>query len=195
MHGLIVVAHPHPESLTHAIVAQIADGIVSQGHTAEIADLVSEGFDPRFTQPDIAVLLNQGEPLPDVVEEQARIERADSLILVFPVYWWSFPALLKGWIDRVFTQGWAYEDDNEDGRLVKKLQHLDVHLVALGGADRQTYKRHGYATAMKTQIEHGIFDYCGAKVVTSELLLPSDDGFPQQHLTTGRAIGQSIFQE
>ncbi|WP_198284163.1 NAD(P)H-dependent oxidoreductase, partial [Bacillus cereus] len=78
----------------------------------------------------------------------------------------SFPALLKGWIDRVFTQGWAYEDD-ANGKLVKKLQHLQVHLLAIGGADQRTYARHGYFGAMKTQIDYGIFGYCGARVVTS----------------------------
>ncbi len=84
----------------------------------------------------------------------------------------------------MFTQGWAYEDT--DGKLVKKLQRLDVHLVALGGANQRTYARHGYFGAMKTQIDHGIFGYCGANVVTSELLLPSDAGFPAAHLDAAR---------
>jgi NAD(P)H dehydrogenase (quinone) len=160
MHALIVVAHPDPASLTHAVARQVAEGIsaVDAGHTFEVADLAAEGF---------------------------------ALVLVYPVYWWSFPGLLKGWIDRVFTQGWAYED--ADGKLVKKLQRLNVHLVALGGANQRTYARHGYFGAMKTQIDHGIFGYCGANVATSELLLPSDAGFPAAHLDAARTIGQKIF--
>src|SRR5690606_22629647 len=102
------------------------------------------------------------------------------------------PGLLKGWIDRVFTQGWAYEED-ADGRLIKKLHRLPVHLIGLGGASQRTYARHGYFGAMKTQIDHGIFGYCGARVVTSELLLPSDAGFPAAHLDTARAIGSKVF--
>jgi putative NADPH-quinone reductase len=46
-------------------------------------------------------------PPADVLAEQARIDRADALVLVFPIYWWSLPGLLKGWIDRVFVNGWA----------------------------------------------------------------------------------------
>lgn len=52
----------------------------------------------------------------------------------------------------MFTQSRAYED-GASGKLVKKVQHLQVHLIALGGAKQQTYARHGYFEAMKTQIE------------------------------------------
>jgi len=193
MHALIVVAHPDPASLTHAVAGQIAEGISASNseHSFEVADLAAEGFDPRFTQPDTALAMGRGEPLAEVAAEHARLERADALVLVYPVYWWSFPGLLKGWIDRVFTQGWAYED--ADGKLVKKLQRLKVHLVALGGANQRTYARHGYFGAMKTQIDHGIFGYCGAQVLSSDLLLPSDAGFPAAHLATAQAIGGKIF--
>ncbi|CAB3954300.1 Glutathione-regulated potassium-efflux system ancillary protein KefF [Achromobacter insolitus] len=193
MHALIVVAHPDPASLTHAVARQVAEGISAfgSGHTFEIADLTAEGFDPGFTQRDVLLAQGKAEPLPEIAAEHARLERADALVLVYPVYWWSFPGLLKGWIDRVFTQGWAYDDT--DGKLVKKLQRLKVHLIALGGANQRTYARHGYFGAMKTQIDHGIFGYCGASVATSELLLPSDAGFPAAHLATARTVGEKVF--
>lgn len=194
MHALIVVAHPSQESLTHAVASHVAHGITATNahHSVEIADLAAENFDPVFKPDDIALVLKQAEPSAAVAAEHARIDRADALVLVYPIYWWSFPALLKGWIDRVFTQGWAYEE-LPDGKVMKKLQRLPVHLIALGGADQRTYARHGYFGAMKTQIDHGIFGYCGARVLTSELLLPSDDGFPASHLDTAHSIGRKIF--
>lgn len=193
MHTLIVVAHPNPSSLTHAIARRVAQGITASnaGHTTEIADLAAEGFDPRFSLADQALFLKQAAPPADVAAEHARIDRADTLVLVYPIYWWSFPALLKGWIDRVFSPGWAYED-NDDGKVVKKLQRLRVHLVAVGGADEGTFTRHGYAPAMKTQIDHGIFDYCGAPVLGSHVLLASDAGYPDAHLDTAHSIGLAI---
>jgi len=112
-------------------------------------------------------------------------------VLVFPLYWWSFPALLKGWIDRVFTNEWAYAQDAQ-GKLVKKLQGLNVHLVGLGGADAVMVERRGYDAAMKTQIDMGIFDYCGARVLTSDLLLDADTGAAGAHLQTALAIGRKI---
>lgn len=193
MHSLIVVAHPNPDSLTHAIARQVAQGIAASGspHTSEMADLIAEGFDPRFNQADQALFMNQGAVPADVAAEQARLDRADALVLVYPIYWWSFPALLKGWIDRVFSIGWAYEDSG-NGKVVKKLQRLQVHLIAVGGADEGTFTRHGYAPAMRTQIDHGIFDYCGAPVLSSTFLLPSDAGYPEAHLETAYGIGSTV---
>lgn len=196
MHALIVVSHPDPASLTHAVAQQIGLGVAASGqqHTFEVADLTAEGFDPRFTAADVALHLRQAPPPADVAAEQARLDRADALVLVFPVYWWSFPALLKGWIDRVFANGWAY-DEEPGGQTVRKLGHLPVHLIGVGGADGGTYARHGYTGAMQTQIDHGIFGYCGAPVVTSELLLPSNGRTPAAHLDKARTLGHRLFAE
>ena len=195
MHALIVVSHPDLNSLTHRVAAQISAGIANNGSadTFEIADISAEGFDPRFAAGDLAAFRDDAELPADVRAEQARIDRADALVLIYPVYWWSMPGLMKGWIDRVFTNGWAY-DDRTKGKVVKKLQHLPIHLVALGGADLRTYARHGYFGAMRTQIDHGIFGYCGAPVLTTELLLDQPDG-PDAMLKTALTIGQSMLRK
>lgn len=189
MHALIVVAHHDPQSLTHSLAAQVAAGLSASGHTFEIADLAAEGFDPRYNAADQRVHRTRAEPPADVAAEQARIDRADALVLVFPIYWWSLPGLLKGWIDRVFVNGWAI-DYGPDTPVVKKLRHLQVHLLALGAADQSAFERHGYAKAMHTQIDYGIFDYCGAQVLTSALLLESESGQVQVHLDHAKAVGQ-----
>lgn len=192
MHALIVVAHHDPQSLTHSVAAQVAAGLTAAGHTVEIADLAAEGFDPRNTAADHAVHRTRATPPADVRAEQARIDRADALVLAFPIYWWSLPGLLKGWIDRVFINGWAIEY-SPDTPVVKKLRHLNVHLLALGAADDDAFDRHGYAQAMRTQIDYGIFDYCGAQVLTSALLLDSESGGAQAHLEKAWAVGQGLF--
>jgi len=193
MHALIVVAHHDPQSLTHGLAAQVAAGLSASGHTFEIADLAAEVFDPRYSAADQRVHRTRAAPPADVLAEQARIDRADALVLVFPIYWWSLPGLLKGWVDRVFVNGWAI-DYGPDTPVVKKLRHLQVHLLALGGADQSAFERHGYAKAMHTQIDYGIFDYCGAQVLTSALLLESESGGAQAHLDTANALGQGLFE-
>lgn len=193
MHALIVAAHHDPQSLTHSLAAQVAAGLSASGHTFEIADLAAEGFDPRYNAADQRVHRTRAEPPADVAAEQARIDRADALVLVFPIYWWSLPGLLKGWIDRVFVNGWAI-DYGPDTPVVKKLRHLQVHLLALGAADQSAFERHGYAKAMHTQIDYGIFDYCGAQVLTSALLLESESGQVQVHLDHAKAVGQGLFE-
>lgn len=194
MHALIVVAHHDPRSLTHALAQAIGDGIVqaNRANTFEIADLAAEGFDPRFGLADHAVHRREARPPADVLAEQARIDRADALVLVYPIYWWSMPALLKGWIDRVFSNGWAFDYKLAES-FTQKLQRLRVHLVALGGADADSFQRHGYDQAMITQIDHGIFDYCGARVVSSVRLLESESLDPKAHLQAALALGQRLF--
>lgn len=193
MHALIVVSHPDPGSLTHAVAHAYAEGVRQSGeHSAEIADLAAEGFQPSYLQGDRAAYQLQA-PLPaDIPREQARIDRADALVLVYPVYWWSFPGQLKGWIDRVFSNGWAY-DETPDGRLLKRLGRLSVHLIGIGGADGGTYARHGYDRAMRTQIDHGIFDFCGAKVVTSEFLTDVNGKAAASHVATAGRLGAATF--
>jgi len=193
MHTLIVVSHPDRQSLTHHVARQLAEGIESTGSSIEIADLAAEGFDPRFTVDDVAAFRQQGSVTEEIVAQHARIDRADTLVLVYPIYWWSMPAQLKGWIDRVFTQGWAYDAD-DDGRLVKKLQRLKVHLVAIGAGDMRTYARHGYFAAMRTQIDHGIFDFCGAEVLTSELLLQTPGEALSAELQNVSELGRKMGQ-
>ena len=85
MHALIVVAHHDPQSLTHSLAVQVAAGLSASGHTFEIADLAAEGFDPRYNAADQRVHRTRAEPPADVAAEQARIDRADALVLVFPM--------------------------------------------------------------------------------------------------------------
>ncbi|WP_406642714.1 NAD(P)H-dependent oxidoreductase [Pectobacterium brasiliense] len=195
MHALLVVSHPVHTSLTHSVATAIAQGIAGANpeNTFEIADLAQEGFNPAFSVSDTAAFQRTGVTPADVVAEQSRIDHADALVLVFPIYWWSMPGLLKGWIDRVFSNGWAYEE-TADGNVIKKLGHLPVHLVALGAANQRTFEKRGYADAFHAQIDHGIFDYCGASVLTSEMLLMPELGTPEACIDAARHIGGRIFQ-
>ncbi|MDN4614078.1 NAD(P)H-dependent oxidoreductase [Leifsonia sp. F6_8S_P_1B] len=159
MTTLIVTAHPHAPSLTSSIAAELAEAL---GPEVELADLAAEGFDPRFTLADRRTYLSGTDAPADVVAEQRRVDRATDLVLVFPVFWWSMPALLKGWIDRVFVNGWAFSA-GEEGGIRRRLGRLTIHLVAVAGDDAGVYERHDYERAMRTQLQHGIIDYCGAR--------------------------------
>lgn len=129
---LLVTAHPDPGSLTHYIAERLSTAL--RPGAVEAADLHQEGFDPRFTSADRRAYQEGGGHPPDVVREQQRLDWATDLVLVFPVYWWSVPALLKGWIDRVFVNGWAFEYAATGG-VLPKLQRLTTHLLPIAGAD------------------------------------------------------------
>lgn len=150
--------HPDPTSLTHRVAARLAEELPGP---VERADLAAEGFDPRFTLDDRRTYTT-GVAAPEIVREQDRLDRATDVVLVFPVYWWSMPALLKGWIDRVFVNGWAFDVDPVLG-IRRRLDRLRIHLVPLAGDDAGVYDRHGYGAAFEAQIAHGVIDYCGAR--------------------------------
>ncbi|SDY85850.1 NAD(P)H dehydrogenase (quinone) [Saccharopolyspora shandongensis] len=173
MHSLVVVAHPDVASLTHGLAREVTAALSDDGRSAELVDLTAEAFDPRFTAADLLHYRDEGPTPLDVVGEQARLDRAQQLVLVFPVYWWSMPALLKGWIDRVFINGWAFEYAPA-GRLLPKLDQLSVHLLAVAGGDVDGYERHGYSNALRTQIEHGIFGFCGASIASTRIVYDSE---------------------
>src|SRR6201990_2373094 len=103
MHVLIIFAHPSPHSFRAAVAQALRVGIET-GATSELGDLHAERFDPCFNEADQAHYFGGPVP-PEVARAHSRVDRADALALVAPVYWWSYPAILKGWIDRVFTPG------------------------------------------------------------------------------------------
>ena len=111
MHVLILFAHPRRRSFTGELADAFCRGLEAAGHTLEFADLYAEGFDPVLAagQFDLETALDPGAPRPaDVQAEQARLDRAEGLVCIYPFWWSDLPALLKGWFDRVWSYGYAY---------------------------------------------------------------------------------------
>ena len=123
MQSLIVLSHPEPGSFNAALKDQAVATLQRLGHDVEVSDLHAEGFDPvegpdhyapRFDRESFAALAEQrhaskrGSLPADVRREIARLERADLVVLQFPLWWHAQPAMLKGWFDRVFVNGGLY---------------------------------------------------------------------------------------
>lgn len=183
---LLVAANPDPQSLTHRVLERL--GAALHPGSVEVADLSKEHFDPEFTLADRRAYHEGGDYPPDIVGEHRRLERATDLVLIFPVYWWSMPALLKGWIDRVFINGWAFEHSPTSG-LQPKLQALTTHLLPIAGDDSGAYERRGYEKALRTQIEHGIVDYCGSRRGTTAFIYESEQASSE---ATAQSVDRAV---
>ncbi len=147
MHVLTVLSHPDPASLSRAVAQRFIAGAEAAGHTTELADLHAEGFDPRWSLPDLAQF--DDRPMPaDILAEQARVERADAIALVFPLFWWDMPAMLKGWIDRVWSSGWAYDETTIPGGSLQR-DRIGVMLVP-AAVSPQSMAERGLEAAMET---------------------------------------------
>lgn len=174
MRLLTVFSHPIPDRYPAAVMNAFHEPFREAGHTVDVLDLHQEGFDPRFTNADHAHFW--GGPVPeDVAKMHRRVEAADHLAFVYPVYWWGMPAMMKGWIERVFTGGWAYQygagvDDRGKQPLNALLPSIPTVLIGIGGSKERTYQKYGYDAAMRTQIDVGVFAYCGVDDVQSHLI-------------------------
>lgn len=160
MHVLTILDHPDPKSFSAAVANAFHDGAQSVGHTVELADLHAEGFDPRWSMADIAAN-DVGIAPCDVREQQDRIARADVVGFVFPLFWWGMPAMTKGWIDRVWSWGWAY-DQLEDPEISLQRPRTAILLVPAGAKSDEMDER-GYKAAIETAWIDGTLGYFGFK--------------------------------
>ncbi|MEO0399535.1 MAG: NAD(P)H oxidoreductase [Pseudomonadota bacterium] len=165
--SLLVECHPRIDSLTMAVSTAFRES--AAGVEFDVADLYREEFDPRLTIDDEPDWHDPEKRYSNAVRhEMARIERNAATVLVFPIWWWSFPAMLKGWIDRVFNHGWAY-----GGR---DYPHKDVWMLAIAGNDKDAYIKRRYDDAINTQLKVGVLDYCGVERPRIEMLYGAIEG-------------------
>ncbi|WP_204114067.1 NAD(P)H-dependent oxidoreductase [Shimia biformata] len=168
MHILTVLDHPDKSSFSAAAARSFMAGATAAGHSCELADLHAEGFDPRWSMADIDADARPETTPPDVLQEQARVARADAVCLVFPLFWWGMPAMTKGWVDRVFSWGWAY-DQLGDPDLSLQRPRSGVLLVP-AGARSDEIRAKGHLQAMETTWIDGTFGYFGLSPRRLELL-------------------------
>jgi NAD(P)H dehydrogenase (quinone) len=110
MRVMVTIDHPWSESFNHAILGVVTTTLEDNGHKVDLLDLHQEGFDPVMHVDELAAYA-QGKSLdPKVGAYQRRIEQADHLIYIFPVWWEVMPALLKGFFDKVFLPEWAFRE-------------------------------------------------------------------------------------
>ena len=166
MHVLIIVDHPDPNSFSSIVAGRFCAGAESADHTTELADLHAENFDPRWSMANIEADAS-GKAPKDVKAEQERIDRADAVAFVFPLFWWGMPAMTKGWIDRVWSWGWAY-DQLEDPEQSLQKPRTGVLLVPAGARSDEMVQQ-GYSSAIETAWIDGTFGYFG--FVNRELFL------------------------
>ena len=185
----IVFAHPEPKSLNGSLKDVAVERLTRNGHHVVVSDLyamqfkaIADGAD--FLERGDAGRLNymeesrkayeEGTQAPDVVAEQARLNEADAVIFQFPMWWFSMPAILKGWVDRVLAAGFAYGvgqfgngrwgDRYGEGKLMGRRAMLSL---TCGGPPWQFGTRgiNGALDDLLFPIQHGILFYPGMQVL------------------------------
>ena len=162
MNHLLIYAHPNPNSFNHAVVQAIIGEFRKAGKELLLRDLYAMHFNPVLAAADFSAIQN-GTVCEDVKAEQELIRATDVLIVVYPLWWSGMPAMLKGYIDRVFSYGFAYEINETGG--VGLLTGKKVFLVTTTGASQEDYEQLDMHRSFAQTVDSGIFRFSGMKVI------------------------------
>ncbi len=109
MRVLVLYAHPNPESFGAALHATVVEALRAAGHEVDDCDLYSEGFDPVLSRAERVGYHDLATNTDPVAGYVARVQAAEALVLCFPVWNFGYPAILKGFFDRVFLPGISFK--------------------------------------------------------------------------------------
>ncbi len=181
MNVLIVYAHEEPRSFNAALKNHAVSVLTDAGHSVEVSDLYAMDFDPVGGKRDFTELSNSeffkyGTEQADasknstftaeVVAEQEKLLACDLLIFQFPLWWFGLPAILKGWVDRVFAAGVIYDHTRLYSNGVFRGKRAMVSTTTSGSPT--SYSETGLSGDMKQilfPIHHGILFYVGFEVL------------------------------
>jgi NAD(P)H dehydrogenase (quinone) len=188
--SLVVLASPEPSSFAAALANTAVDALAAAGWDVKLLDLYREGFDPVLSEADFTerVIAERLQPMdeqahaaargtfaPDLARHVELFESADLLLLVSPMWWFSVPAMLKGWIDRVFANGVAYrypEVPAWSGFLSSKRSML----VMTSSYERSSFREDGVGTLEHVlhPLLHGTLAYTGMTVLEPFIAYAAD---------------------
>ncbi|QQK77012.1 NAD(P)H-dependent oxidoreductase [Salicibibacter cibarius] len=158
---LIVHMHPSKDSFNHAVLTTYQEALQKAGKEVVVRDLYRLGFAPLLMQAEYECsLLNRYED--DVAKEHAYVKQAEAITFLFPVWWGGFPAIGKGYLDRVLTYGFAYELENESP--IPKMEGKPLGMIYTTGAPRDVWEK-GQKHWMEHLFKAAIADFCGFRQI------------------------------
>ncbi len=163
MKHLVVYTHPNPKSFCHAIKETVVETAEKLGHEVQVRDLYALNFDPVLAPEDFEAM-QKGAPRADVQAEQEAVTWADHITFIYPIWWTGLPARMKGYIDRVFSYGFAYSYGPK-GQLDQKLKDKTTVVINTNGMPAKMYTKNGMYDSMKQTTDEGIFHFCGINVL------------------------------
>jgi putative NADPH-quinone reductase len=136
MKVLVVLAHPNPDSFSHAIVDRLKSTLANRDHAVSVIDLYGLDYSPALTRAELAAYPTS-EPAIDplVIEHTRLIQECSTIVFVYPTWWSSMPAILKGWIDRTMLPGIAFSVDPATLKLQPGLTNVRrlIGITTFGG--------------------------------------------------------------
>lgn len=176
MRHLIIYAHPNENSLNHNLLNTVVEILQSRNEEVVVRDLYTIGFDPVFSLNDMQGQ-RMGQVSDDVKAEQEHISWAEQITFIYPIWWTGLPAMMKGYIDRVFSYGFAYRYDQgvQKGLLKgKKTIIINTH-----GKSHEEYEKTGMDKALTLTSDNGIYIYSGLEIIGHLFFDKADKASPE----------------
>ena len=136
MKVLVVLAHPNPDSFSHAIVDRVVCALANREHSVSVIDLYGLDYSPALTRAELAAYPTSEPAIdPMVIEHTRLIQECSTIVFVYPTWWSSMPAILKGWIDRTMLPGIAFSVDPQTLKLQPGLTNVRrlIGITTFGG--------------------------------------------------------------
>lgn len=162
MNILVVYAHPYNQSFNHAIKECVINAAETVQHKVVVRDLYALNFNPVLSGSELVNSFNGGVVPEDVLIEQEYLASADVVVLVYPLWWAGMPAILRGYLDRVLSYGFAYTAT--DTGIIGLLGDKRIIMINTIGATEEVYQKNGMLNALETIANPGIFNFCGTRV-------------------------------
>lgn len=191
MRHLIIYAHPNENSLNHHLLSTVVETLQSHNEEIIVRDLYTIGFDPVLSLADIQGQ-RIGEISDDIKTEQEHISWAERITFIYPIWWTGLPAMMKGYIDRVFSYGFAYRYDQgiQKGLLKgKKTVIINTH-----GKSHEEYEKTGMDKALTLTSDNGIFIYSGLEII-SHLFFDKADKASAENLDIWKDQIKNLYSE
>ena len=167
MKTLIIYNHPYDGSFCNAIMKAVQKGLRKGGHKCKLINLDKDNFDPVMRSKDLKAFAHMSmdpessfkELDPIVLLYKNKLEWAEQIVMIFPIWWMSLPAMMKGFIDKVIFPGVAYDMDN--GRLRSRLHNLrQVTVISTMNTPAKVYKE-VFGNSLEGSLIKGTFNQIG----------------------------------
>lgn len=194
MRVFVVFAHPKDDSFNAALRDELVEGLLEAGHETDVADLYAEGFDPALRGEEWDQMAS-GNPGPVVRAYQERLSAAGGLAFVFPVWWFGPPAMIKGFVDRVFTENFAFRF-TDSGMVEGLLGHSRALVLNTAGASEAAYLAFGFHKPLHKTFCDWTLRLCGVKEVRQVLLkgmTHADEATRTRYLQEAHTLGREFF--
>ena len=186
MKVLIIYAHPTTTSFNHALLEAFLKGLKKTGHDYQLADLYRDGFNPVLSADEMKGKLDE-----DVKAYQEKVAWADCLVFIYPTFWFRAPAMLEGFIDRVFSAGFAFK--YVKSRPVGLLKGKKAIVIETYGGPMWYYNF--LMSRIPWRRFRAVLTFCGIGIHTHQPCynVPfAKDGIRRRYLNQARKIGEGL---